>query len=143
MKYLLDTNVCIDLIRRKGALALERIQALQVGDIGISTITLAELQHGVARSRDRERNQAAVLMFSAPLEILEFDRAAAEVYGHVRAQLETEGRSIGAMDTLIAAHALSLDAILVTNNTREFDRVTGLRVEDWVHGSETRGAAST
>ncbi len=143
MKYLLDTNVCIDLIRRKGALALERIQALQVGDIGISTITLAELQHGVARSRDREQNQAAVLMFSAPLEILEFDRAAAEVYGDVRAQLETEGRSIGAMDTLIAAHALSLDVILVTNNTRQFDRVTGLRVEDWVHGSESRGAAST
>ena len=142
MKYLLDTNVCIDLMRRKGALALERIKALHVGDIGISTITLAELQHGVARSRDRERNQAAVLMFSAPLMVLEFDRAAAEVYGDVRAQLETAGQSIGAMDMLIAAHALSLDVTLVTNNLREFDRVAGLRVEDWVHGSESRGTAS-
>lgn len=142
MKYLLDTNVCIDLMRHKGALALERIKALHVGDIGISTITLAELQHGVARSHDREKNQAAVLMFSVPLMILDFDRAAAEVYGDLRAQLETEGQPIGAMDTLIAAHALSLDAVLVTNNTREFDRVVGLQVEDWVHGSESRGAAS-
>lgn len=142
MKYLLDTNVCIDLMRHKGGLALERIKSLHVGDIGISTITLAELQHGVARSRGREQNQAAVLMFSAPLMILDFDSAAAEVYGDLRAQLETEGQSIGAMDTLIAAHALSLDAVLVTNNTREFDRVVGLRVEDWVHGSESRGMAA-
>ncbi len=142
MKYLLDTNVCIDLMRHKGGLALERIKSLHVGDIGISTITLAELQHGVARSRDREQNQAAMLMFSAPLMILDFDRAAAEVYGDLRAQLETAGQSIGAMGTLIAAHALSLDVTLVTNNLREFDRVAGLRVEDWVHGSESRGAAS-
>lgn len=134
MKVLLDTNVCIDIIRRRGAMALERIRALPAGDVSISAITLAELQHGVAKSRDRERNLAALMMFTADIQVLDFDRAAAEVYGELRASLGMAGTPIGSMDLLIAAQALSLDALLVTNNLREFARVAGLRVEDWVHG---------
>ncbi len=132
MRYLLDTNICIYLIRRRPARVRERFERCAVGDIGLSTVTLAELQYGVAKSAFPARNQEALEAFTLPLAIVPFDAAAAVSYGPVRADLERQGTPIGAMDLLIAAHALSLRVILVTNNTREFARVEGLQVENWV-----------
>jgi tRNA(fMet)-specific endonuclease VapC len=132
MRYLLDTNICIYLIRRRPARVRERFERCAVGDIGLSTVTLAELQYGVAKSAFPARNQEALEAFTLPLAIVPFDAAAAVAYGPVRTDLERQGAPIGAMDLLIAAHALSLRVILVTNNTREFARVEGLQVENWV-----------
>jgi tRNA(fMet)-specific endonuclease VapC len=110
---------------------LEHFQRRTIGDIGISTVTLAELHYGAAKSQFPGRNQQALEAFILPLEVVPFDAAAAAAYGPVRAALERQGTPIGAMDTLIAAHALSLRLTLVTNNTREFARVQGLSVENW------------
>jgi tRNA(fMet)-specific endonuclease VapC len=132
MRYLLDTNICIYVIRRRPPQVLARFQHCAVGDIGLSTVTLAELQYGVAKSAFPERNQEALAAFTLPLEILPFDAPAAAAYGPIRATLERQGTPIGAMDLLIAAHAVSLGVILVTNNPREFRRVSDLQVENWV-----------
>jgi tRNA(fMet)-specific endonuclease VapC len=119
-------------IRRRPRQVLARFQRCAVGDIGLSTVTLAELQYGVAKSAFPERNQEALAAFTLPLEILPFDAPAAAAYGPIRATLERQGTPIGAMDLLIAAHAVSLGVILVTNNPREFRRVSDLQVENWV-----------
>jgi len=131
MKFLLDTNICIALIKRKPAKTIARLSALSVGDIGLSSITLAELQYGVVKSGQPEQNRQALEEFLLPLEIAAFDRKAAEIYGIVRAGLEKAGTPIGPLDTMIGAHALSLEATLVTNNTREFRRIPALKIEDW------------
>lgn len=102
------------------------------GDIGISTITLAELQYGAMKSARPKQNRESLKDFIAPLDVASFDNGASEAYGEIRVALEKSGRPIGAMDLLIAAHALSLDARLATNNEREFKRVRGLRVENWI-----------
>jgi tRNA(fMet)-specific endonuclease VapC len=132
MKYLLDTNICIQIIRQKPGRLLSRLTALPVGDVGLSTITVAELQVGVRKSRDPGRNAEALALFLLPLEIAAFDYAAAEAYGHIRAALESAGTQIGPLDTLIAGHAVSLKATLVTNYVAEFSRVPGLRIENWL-----------
>ncbi len=132
MTYLLDTNICIYVIRGRPPQVLARLQRCALGEIGLSTVTLAELQYGVAKSAFPARNQQALDAFTLPLEIVPFDTAATRAYGPLRAALERHGTPIGAMDLLIAAHALSLDVTLATNNTREFARVPGLRVENWV-----------
>lgn len=103
----------------------------RTGEIGVSVVTVAELQYGVSKSEHKERNQAALEAFLLPLDTAEFTVDVTVNYGQIRAELERQGRPIGPLDTMIAAHALSLDVPLVTNNTREFERVTGLRVEDW------------
>jgi tRNA(fMet)-specific endonuclease VapC len=103
-----------------------------VGHIGTSSITVAELDYGVSKSRHATKNRAALAQFLSPLEVASFDRDAAAAYGRLRATLEQKGSPIGSMDLLIAAHALSLGVHLVTNNAREFRRVPGLRVENWV-----------
>ena len=131
MTYMLDTNMCIYFIRRRSPQVLEHFQRHTIGEIGISTVTLAELHYGAAKSQFSERNRQALEAFTLPLEIAPFDAAAAAAYGPVRAALERQGTPIGAMDMLIAAHALSLRLTLVTNNTREFARVQGLSVENW------------
>lgn len=132
MIYLLDTNICIYLIKRRPPQALAHFRRCAVGDIGLSTVTLAELQYGVAKSQFPAQNQQALDAFTLPLEVVAFDAAAAAAYGPVRAALERQGTPIGALDLLIAAHALSRGVILATNNPREFSRVPGLRVENWV-----------
>jgi len=110
---------------------LERFLEYQIGDIGISSITLSELRYGVARSAHREKNAKALDEFIIPLELVSYDESAAHVYGDIRATLEKAGMPIGSMDMLIAAHAVSLGIPLVTNNTREFLRVPSLRIIDW------------
>ena len=131
MKLMLDTNICIYIIKQRPAAVLNRFLEFQVGDIGISSITLSELRYGVAKSMHREKNAKALDEFVIPLEIVPFDEGAARVYGDIRATLEKAGRPIGSMDMLIAAHALSLDTTLVTNNTREFMRIPTLNIIDW------------
>jgi tRNA(fMet)-specific endonuclease VapC len=132
MNLILDTNICIDLIRDRPPSLLERFSAHAVGDIGISVITLAELEYGVSKSSRPAKNREALEQFVSPLEVAAFERQATTVYGRLRAALEKKGQSIGSMDLLIAAHAVSLDARLITHNVREFARVPGLKIEDWV-----------
>lgn len=132
MKYLLDTNICIYLIKAKPYQVLERFNSHAVGDIGISTITVAELQYGVSKSHHVTRNRQALEQFFLPLTIVDFDPAAAAIYGTIRATLEAQGQPIGPLDMLIAAQALSLHLILVTNNVREFSRIPKLKLVNWV-----------
>ena len=131
MRWMLDTNICIYLIKEQPASALDRFTAHSVGDIGVSVITLAELEHGIAKSRRPARNRAALEQFVSPLEVASFDRESTAVYGRVRTMLEKKGQPIGSMDLLIAAHAISLDVQLITHNVKEFGKVPGLRIEDW------------
>jgi tRNA(fMet)-specific endonuclease VapC len=128
---MLDTSICIYIIKQKPPGVLKRFLEYQVGDIAISAITLAELRYGVAKSHYREKNAKALDELIIPLEILPFDEEASRSYGEIRAALEKAGTPIGSMDLLIAAHAVSLGVTLVTNNTKEFNRVSGLKVVDW------------
>lgn len=130
MRYLLDTNICIYIINNRPEKVLQRFRKERIGNIGISSITASELTYGVIKSGS-ERNRLALEMFMAPLEIYPFDESVIWHYGEVRANLEKQGKPIGALDTMIAAHALALNTILVTNNTREFNRVDGLHYENW------------
>ena len=132
MRYMLDTSICIALIKRKPPKALRRFDRLSAGDVGISTITLAELRYGIAKSQNIDRNRQALEEFLLPLEVADFDESAASAYGAVRADLENTGRPIGPLDTQIGAHALSLNSVLVTNNAAEFRRIKGLQVENWL-----------
>lgn len=131
MKIMLDTNTCIYLIKKKSPKIISHLKKQAIGEVGISSITFAELCYGVAKSEHIQRNQEALHEFVLPLEIADFDEKAAEVYGNVRANLENAGTPIGSMDMLIGSHALSLGATLVTNNIREFTRIKGLKVTDW------------
>ena len=131
MKVMLDTNICIYLIKQKPVSVLTYFEQYELGEIGISSITVAELQFGVSNSQKQEQNQTALDLFLAPLEIVDFDVQAAQVYGRIRTHLSQQGTPIGAYDMLIAAHAQSLDLTLVTNNLREFSRVPNLRLENW------------
>ena len=130
MSYLLDTNICIYIINSRPANVLQRFHQERIGNIGISSITASELTYGVIKSGS-EKNRLALEMFLAPLEIYSFDESVIWQYGEVRANLEKQGKPIGALDTMIATHALALNTILVTNNTREFSRVEGLHYENW------------
>ena len=132
IRYLLDTNICIELIRKRSQRVLARLRRRKIGTVGISTITLAELRYGVAHSSDPQRNLLALLHFRAALEILPFDDHAASAYGELRHSLQRVGTPMGPLDMLIAAHAVSLKTILVTNNEREFRRVEQLAVENWL-----------
>jgi tRNA(fMet)-specific endonuclease VapC len=131
LTHLLDTNACVAVIRQRGARVLAQLQRMAPGNVGVSIITVAELECGAAKSLDPQKNRAALELFLLPLEILDFDADAALHYGLVRSQLEKAGTPIGPLDTLIAAHARSLNATLVTNNLAEFRRVPGLKVVDW------------
>ncbi len=128
---LLDTNICIHIINAKPPAVLARFSAYRLGDIGLSSVVAAELAFGVAKSGSA-RNRQALEMFLAPLTLLPFDAPAVWAYGDLRADLERRGTPIGSLDTMIAAHALSQQAMLVTNNTREFAKVPGLQLDNWV-----------
>lgn len=131
MKYMLDTNICIYIIKQKPEKVLRHFKSHSIGDIGISSITLAELRFGVEKSQQIQKNRQALEEFIISLEIADFDEKAAVIYGAVRAALERAGTPVGDMDMLIGAHALSLDLTLVTNNVREFKQVKNLKIADW------------
>lgn len=133
--WMLDTDICIALIKRQPPELIARLQRHKLGDVAISSITLAELSFGVAKSSRPEKNRSALDQFLLPLEVLAFDDSAGNCYGDVRAALESSGTPIGPLDTLIASHALSLNATIVTNNAREFSRVNKLRVENWLESA--------
>ena len=132
MKVMLDTNICIALIRQKSADVLQHFNSFRVGEVCISAVTLAELRSGAAKSQATQKNHTALDDFILALEIVPFNEAVTLAYGNLRATLEKKGTPIGALDTMIAAHALQLNVILATNNTREFKRVKGLTVVDWL-----------
>jgi len=129
--YMLDTDICIYIIKRKPAGVIKRLMKSRISQIGISSITLSELEYGVAKSSKPEQNQIALAQFLAPMEILSYGDEAALQYGRLRAFLEKQGTPIGSLDMLIAAHALSIDCILVTNNEKEFGRVPNLKINNW------------
>ena len=131
MKYLIDTNICIYVMNQRPPRVIQRFRQFEPGEIVLSIITVCELWYGVAKSMHREKNQRRLEAFLIPFEILNFDETAAEAYGHLRVQLEKSAQSIGPLDLLIAAHALSRKLALVTNNEKEFKRVQGLKVENW------------
>ena len=131
MIYLIDTNICIYIMNKRPKDVIARFKEMALGDIGISTITVSELQFGVDNSRFINENQKRLDEFLTPFEILAYDEAAARVYGKIRFELKKKGLPIGPLDLLIAAHAVSKNLILVTNNDREFKRVKSLEVEKW------------
>ena len=131
MQFMLDTNICIYAIKHRPPEVLAALRRHEADGLGVSSITVAELLFGAAKSGSL-RNRSALNQFLEPLEIADFDRAAAAAYGSLRATLEAAGTPIGPLDTQIAAHALALGATLVSHNTREFSRVPGLSLADWV-----------
>lgn len=134
-QYLLDTNICIYVINKRPPEIFERFKTMSPGELGISVITRAELDYGVAKSGS-VKNRAALDKFLLPLTIYSFGEKASLQYANIRAHLESRGTPIGGMDMLIAAHARALNQVLVTNNTSEFERVPGLQVENWVRDSK-------
>jgi tRNA(fMet)-specific endonuclease VapC len=130
LKFMLDTNIAIYVIKRRPP-SLRPVFNQHVGQLCISTITFAELMHGVEKSSVPERNLRTVEDFISRIEVLPYDNDAAVHYGDIRADLERKGTTIGVNDLHIAGHARSHGLVLVTNNTREFERVEGLRVIDW------------
>lgn len=133
MKYLLDTNICIYLIKKQPKAVIDKFKSLSPGEIAISTVTVAEMMYGVEKSQYKDRNKSALELFLAPLVLVDFDFRAAQQFGIIRAHLEGKGTPIGAYDLIIAAQALSLGLVLVTNNVREFQRIPDLLVENWAN----------
>ena len=131
LRYLLDTNICIFTIKNRPQRLREMFNQ-QAEFLCTSSVTMAELFYGAEKSARVAENLSVIESFAARLEVLDFDPPAAAHYGQIRAELESSGTPIGPYDLMIAGHARSRGLILVTNNRREFDRVPGLRVEDWV-----------
>lgn len=132
MKYMLDTNICIYIIKKNPIQVLKKFAAVNKDDMCISTITLAELEFGACKSNNLTKNKLTLMIFLAGIKVLPFDESAAKEYGDIRATLERRGTPIGANDLLIVAHAKSLQLTLVTNNVKEFERVNGLQIENWI-----------
>lgn len=133
MKYLLDTDICIFLIKNKHTTLLKKIQKIPFGEIGLSSITIAELCYGVEKSHQKSTNRVALTQFITPFAFIDFDASAAIEYGRIRTDLERQGKIIGPNDLLIAAQAVRHNMTLVTNNTKEFKRVKRLSLENWLH----------
>ena len=131
MKYMLDTNMCIYIIKQHPEQVLKKFVTLPIGDICISSVTMAELMYGVHKSHHQKKNKTALTEFLSPVDIMPFDEEVTDYYGRIRAYLGSKGTPIGALDMMIAAHAQCLGSILVTNNKSEFSRVPGLLIEDW------------
>jgi tRNA(fMet)-specific endonuclease VapC len=131
MRYLLDTNICIYIINKKPSIVLEKIQTISSEEIGISTITVAELDYGITNSKSPVQNRLALLEFLLPLIIIDYEQKDASFYGMIRKELETNGKIIGPLDLLLASQAMARDLILVTNNVREFKRIKGLKIQNW------------
>lgn len=133
MKYMLDTNICIYIIKKHPENVLKKFKTFSVGDLCISSITLAELMHGVYKSQHIHKNKTALEEFTLPLEVMPFNEETAYHYGLIRAYLEKKSTPIGSLDLMIGTHAQCLNYILVTNNKKEFSRIPKLKIEDWIH----------
>jgi tRNA(fMet)-specific endonuclease VapC len=131
LRYMLDTNLCIRVLRDRPASVRERFN-IEADGLCTSTVALAELLHGALKSQRPEHNRHEVERFAARLDVLAFDVRAADHAADIRATLERQGRPIGAYDLLIAGHARSRGLVVVTGNLTEFERVDGLRCEDWL-----------
>jgi len=129
---MLDTNICIYIIKNRPTSVKERFQQFEIGELCISSITVSELMYGAYKSQFVEKNLKALETFLMPFEIVDYDFSASVEYGKIRASLEKKGKVIGNMDMQIAGHALSLGLKLATNNTKEFERVGGLKLDNWV-----------
>ena len=132
MRYMLDTNICIYAIKQKPERVLLKLEEHEPEDVCISSVTYPESVHGVEKSRSIEKNRAALSLLLSNIEILSFDMAAADEYGKIRADLEKRGEPIGPLDMMIAGHARSVGCTLVTNNIKEFSRISELNIENWV-----------
>lgn len=132
MAFLLDTDTCIYVMNSRPPKALERFRQCAVGSISVSEITVSELEFGIANSKNREENRCRLNEFLHPLQVLSYRSPASRFYGELRSRLKNDGQLIGSMDMLIAAQALAENLTLVTNNTKEFTRVPGLRTENWL-----------
>jgi tRNA(fMet)-specific endonuclease VapC len=130
--YILDTNICIYIIKKKTEKILKTLQQKRKSGLAISSITLAELEYANENSMYKEKNKIALMEFLVIIDIKKFDEKAAQEYGKMKKALKEKKCLIGPFDMLIAAHAKSLNNILVTNNTKEFERITELKIEDWV-----------
>jgi tRNA(fMet)-specific endonuclease VapC len=130
--YLLDTNICIYAIKNKPISVLEKIKENSKLGIYISSLTIAELEYGIENSNRVKENRVSLIKFLSIFNILSFDDKDAIPYGKLKAKLKKEGTIIGPIDMLLAAQALSKDLILVTNNTKEFERIENLKLENWV-----------
>ena len=133
MRYMLDTNICIYAIKRGPREVIERLKEHNTSEICISSVTYAELIHGVEKSKAVDKNCIALTLLLTDIEILPFDISAAEGYGEIRTELERKGALIDPLDMMIAGHARSLGYTVVTNNIKEFERIDGLRLENWVN----------
>ncbi len=131
MKYLLDTNICIYIINSQSEKLAKKLKTYDIEQFTVSSVSVAELRYGIAKSQATEKNNLALDQFLLPLKIVNFDNNAAMSYGKLCAKLETKGKPIGPLDTLIAAQALAHELTLITNNTREFSRIDGLKIENW------------
>jgi len=131
--YLLDTNMCIYIIKRKPVEVLQTLRRKSAHEIYISSITVAELEYGAEKSNYPQRNKVSLLEFLSIFQIINFDDKDATEFGKIKVRLEKKGRIIGPLDLLIAAQAKSKKLILVTNNTKEFKRVENLKIENWLH----------
>ena len=132
MKYLLDTNICIYIINKRPVSVIQRLSNYEIDDIAISSITVSELEYGINKSKNPDNSRIALIEFLLPFKLIDYDFKAAKEYGIIRSDLERAGQPIGAMDYLLAAQAISLDLILVSNNLKEFSKVKKLRMENWV-----------
>jgi tRNA(fMet)-specific endonuclease VapC len=131
MPFLLDTNILIAMSKQRPGLA-DRLEGIPADAVLISSVVVAEIEYGIAKSRRRQHNRRVFDALVSGFRVLPFDAAAARLYGPIRAELEKRGRLIGPYDLMIAAHAKSIDAVLVTDNTREFARVDGLKTANWL-----------
>jgi len=131
VKYLLDTNVCVDFLNRRYPSVTERIRISSPEDLCLSTVVVAELRYGADRSERRKENHERLDVLTAEIQCLDFDLEASRAYGRIRSALEAEGAPVGPYDMMIAVHALSQGLILVTDNEREFRRISGLEIENW------------
>ncbi len=132
MNFLIDTNICIYIMNKRPPEVIQKFKNIEIGQVGISSITVSELQYGVSKSKLREQNSKRLEEFLTPFQILPYDEDASKYYGEIRSQLESKGFIIGPLDLLIAAHALSQDLVLITNNEKEFKKIPLLKIENWV-----------
>jgi tRNA(fMet)-specific endonuclease VapC len=129
--FLLDSNICIYVINNRPIKVVGKIKEFIPPEIKLSSISIAELEYGVSKSQNREKNRQALVNFASAFDIIDFNGEDAEIYGIIRADLEKKGQVIGPYDMQIAAQALSRNYVLVTNNVNEFSRINGLKIENW------------